>query len=230
MSWHWFVGRIYSDHNRSRLIKEPVQDFLRILSDGGLGIDIGGDCRRHPRLLTINLQENQNTDVVADAMKLPFRDGSVDVVITQETLEHVRCPDAALAEIYRVLKPGGTLFCQLPFVIGYHPGPNDFYRFSREGIVALVERAGFKPTRVSVSVGPAAAFSRICAEFFATSVATLSPRLYRPAKGAAALLFYPLKWMEPVLLRSPQIDRLAGGYIVFAQRGEGPAQDMGSRA
>lgn len=230
MNWHWFVGRVYSDHNRSPLIQRPVQDLLLSLNNGGWGVDIGGDCKRHPRLLTVNLQRNQNTDVVADAMRLPFGNESIDVVITQETLEHVRCPDIALAEIYRVLKPGGTLFCQLPFVIGYHPGPYDFYRFSREGIVALVERAGFKPTRVSVSVGPAAAFSRICAEFLAASVATLSPRLYRPAKGAGALLFYPLKWMEPVLLRSPQIDRLAGGYIVIAQRGEGPAQDTGANA
>lgn len=229
MNQQWFIGRVYSDHNRSPLIRRPVEDFLRKLSQGGWGIDIGGDCKRHPRLLTVNLQRNRNTDVVADAMRLPFDDESMDVVITQETLEHVRCPDVALAEVHRVLKPGGTLFCQLPFVIGYHPGPYDFYRFSREGIVALVERAGFKPTRVSVSVGPAAAFARICAEFFAVTAATISPRLYRLAKGAAALLFYPLKWMEPILLRSPQVDRLAGGYIVFAEKAEASAQDMEPR-
>ncbi len=36
--------------------------------------------------------------------------------------------------------PDGTLYVQLPLVIGHHPGPTDFWRFTREGIVHVVER------------------------------------------------------------------------------------------
>jgi SAM-dependent methyltransferase len=48
---------------------------------------------------------------------LHFEDRSFDVVISSETMEHVRCPWDGFAEIYRVLKPGG-FHC---FTIPYHP-------------------------------------------------------------------------------------------------------------
>ncbi|HEX2118143.1 MAG TPA: class I SAM-dependent methyltransferase [Acidimicrobiales bacterium] len=45
---------------------------------------------------------------------LPFRSGSVDVVVTLETIEHVLDPDGLLEEIHRVLVPGGTLVLSTP--------------------------------------------------------------------------------------------------------------------
>jgi SAM-dependent methyltransferase len=48
--------------------------------------------------------------VVADGLHLPFGDGSVDVVCTSNTLEHVREPWELLAELVRVTRTGGALF------------------------------------------------------------------------------------------------------------------------
>jgi ubiquinone/menaquinone biosynthesis C-methylase UbiE len=45
----------------------------------------------------------------ADARDLPFRDGEFDKVVFISTLEHIEDPAAALAEVTRVLKPGGLL-------------------------------------------------------------------------------------------------------------------------
>lgn len=45
----------------------------------------------------------------ADAMRLPFRDQTFDVVVSTSSLHYWQDPDAALAEIYRVLRPGGRL-------------------------------------------------------------------------------------------------------------------------
>jgi ubiquinone/menaquinone biosynthesis C-methylase UbiE len=52
--------------------------------------------------------------VQADAQALPFEDNSFDVVISCETIEHVPDPRAALREMYRVAKPGGSLFLTTP--------------------------------------------------------------------------------------------------------------------
>ncbi len=52
--------------------------------------------------------------VVGDALALPYGDGTFDVVIASEILEHVPEDDAAIAELVRVLKPGGTLAVSVP--------------------------------------------------------------------------------------------------------------------
>jgi SAM-dependent methyltransferase len=49
-----------------------------------------------------------------DATRLPFADGSFDVVITSEVLEHIQNDVAAIAEMVRVLKPGGHFAATVP--------------------------------------------------------------------------------------------------------------------
>jgi len=77
------------------------------------------DCwRGHPEL------RNRAFPVSAEAM--PFTSGRFDVVIVNEVLEHVSYQEAALREIWRVLKPGGRLllFC-----------PNRLYPFETHGLM-----------------------------------------------------------------------------------------------
>jgi ubiquinone/menaquinone biosynthesis C-methylase UbiE len=53
-----------------------------------------------------------------DAQRLPLRDGSIDTLISCETLEHLPNPKAALSEFARVLGPGGRLFLTTPNYLG----------------------------------------------------------------------------------------------------------------
>lgn len=52
--------------------------------------------------------------VKGDALDLPYADGTFDCVIASEILEHVPADDAAIAELVRVLKPGGALAVTVP--------------------------------------------------------------------------------------------------------------------
>jgi SAM-dependent methyltransferase len=54
------------------------------------------------------------TAVNGDATRLPFADGSFDRIIASEVMEHVADDDAALAELTRVLRPGGTIAITVP--------------------------------------------------------------------------------------------------------------------
>lgn len=49
-----------------------------------------------------------------DAYRLPLPDDSADMVMCQTVLMHLKDPHKALAEMVRVAKPGGTVFCQEP--------------------------------------------------------------------------------------------------------------------
>ncbi|HEX2922861.1 MAG TPA: class I SAM-dependent methyltransferase, partial [Chloroflexota bacterium] len=60
----------------------------------------------------------------ARAEKLPFDDGSFDAVVSQHLVEHLDDPSAALAEWYRVLRPGGILVLVTPN--GDYPDPEIF--------------------------------------------------------------------------------------------------------
>ncbi len=49
-----------------------------------------------------------------DATKLPFADNSFDCIVTSEVLEHIHSDVAAISELTRILKPGGTLGVTVP--------------------------------------------------------------------------------------------------------------------
>lgn len=84
-------------------------------------------------------------DAFADAARLPFPSSSVDAVVCLETLEHVGDFERSLAEIARVLKPGGRAFLSMPFLYPVHDAPFDHTRLTEHGWTAQLARAGLVP-------------------------------------------------------------------------------------
>ena len=92
----------------------------------------------------------------ADATSLPFADGSFDAVIAAEILEHLPDDTAAMAEIARVLRPGGTVAVTVPAWLPericwalsteYHEVPGGHVRiFTRAELTAKLTAAGLTP-------------------------------------------------------------------------------------
>lgn len=73
----------------------------------------------------------------------PVDSGSIDLVISTETIEHVPDPDAFLREAWRVLKGNGQLLLTVPFSARWHFVPHDYWRFTPAGLKLILERAGF---------------------------------------------------------------------------------------
>ena len=99
----------------------------------------------------------QAAAVTADATRLPFRDGSFDGIIVAEMLEHIPHDAAALKEIARVLRPGGTVAVTVPAWLPervcwalsseYHEVPGGHVRiFTRAELTAKLTAAGLTPT------------------------------------------------------------------------------------
>ena len=75
---------------------------------------------------------------------MPLEDGEIEVVFGTEVLEHCPDPRAVLAEIHRVLKPGGLLFFTVPFLWPLHDSPHDYYRYTPFALQHILAEAGFR--------------------------------------------------------------------------------------
>jgi SAM-dependent methyltransferase len=210
-----FIRRFWAAHNDSPAVRREIRSLLEGLR-GGRGLNLGcGEARLDPRLVHFDLIRSAAVDVLGDALALPFADGQFDVVLSQETVEHVPDPFRAVREAARVLRPGGTLYLQAPFVIGYHPGPEDYWRFSRAGMRRLLVQAGLECARVEPAVGAGTGMYRIAVEFFAAVPARILPALYLPAKALGSVILYPFVWWNGFLARGSQSDRIPGGYFAI---------------
>src|SRR5262245_60287595 len=88
-------------------------------------------------------------DTWCDGHHLPFADGTFDTVLSLEVFEHVPDPDRMLAEMHRVLRPGGKLLVTVPFLSLQHALPYDFWRYTPQGLRAMLEDAGFTVERTT---------------------------------------------------------------------------------
>jgi|SRR5690606_36555492 len=82
--------------------------------------------------------------VFADAAQLPFRDNTFQAVLCLEVLEHVPQPAVVMAEISRVLVPGGTAWISMPFLYPVHDAPFDFQRHTLFGLQRDAAGAGLE--------------------------------------------------------------------------------------
>lgn len=98
--------------------------------------------------LGVDMREGPNVDKVDDLETLSLWDPDYDnvgLVLCCETLEHVKRPWKALKRIRKILSysGGGMVVVTVPFTFGIHAHPNDYYRFTAEGLKALFDHAGF---------------------------------------------------------------------------------------
>ena len=67
-----------------------------------------------------------------------------DIVIAEQVFEHLEDPMAAAKNILQMLRHGGTFLVTTPFMIKSHPSPLDLWRWSAQGMMVFLQRAGFK--------------------------------------------------------------------------------------
>lgn len=213
------VKKIYGDHNDARNVRRALKTLIQIMPKPFKGLNIGaGKTKIHPDIRNLELEPGANIDLVGSVLDIPCNDNEFDLVIAQEVLEHVKNPRKAVEEVFRVLKKDGYFYMQLPFIIGFHPCPNDYWRFTHEGILELLEHSNFKVIELKITVGPAVGFYRVLVEFLSVCFSLGIPFLYKPMKLAAAVLCWPIKLLDPLLIKSKEANRIAGGYYVIGQK------------
>ena len=102
----------------------------------GLVLDYGSGVRERyfDNVVNYEIHPNPSVDVIGDGTTIPFKDDSFDAVISLAVFEHVRDPFFTAREVTRVLKPGGQVYLQVPFLFHEHGYPNHFYNMTQAGM------------------------------------------------------------------------------------------------
>ncbi|MEO8464134.1 MAG: methyltransferase domain-containing protein [Gammaproteobacteria bacterium] len=78
--------------------------------------------------------ESDLIDYRDDVQSLSFGNDTFDAVVCDAVLEHVPRPWVAIAELNRVLKPGGAIWVSVPMSYPYHEGPKDYWRVTPDAL------------------------------------------------------------------------------------------------
>jgi SAM-dependent methyltransferase len=84
---------------------------------------------------------------------VPLGDGTVDLVLSTQVLEHVADPELYLRECARVLRPGGQLVLTTHGIMFLHRDPTDYWRWTSDGLRLVIERAGLEVVEVRGVLG-----------------------------------------------------------------------------
>ena len=101
------------------------------------------------KMIRIDYDPNKKPDIVADLNEpLSLEESLADNVFFFNALYIFKNPVSVLSEIRRILKPGGKLFLSAPLIFSESKGPNDYWRFTSEGLRCVLESAGFKEIEI----------------------------------------------------------------------------------
>ncbi|MEJ2184877.1 MAG: methyltransferase domain-containing protein [Gemmatimonadota bacterium] len=159
-SKNWLVHRIHDaalearlrEHARGCLVDigcgdKPYAPLAAPYVDRHIGLDHPGSGHGRGQV-----------DLFALAYDTALAPDSIDTVLCTFVLEHLEDPARALAEMRRILKPGGTLILSAPQSWHVHEAPRDFYRYTRYGLQHLMEDAGLRVVEVTPLAGFAVTF------------------------------------------------------------------------
>lgn len=149
----WYVAR-------TDLLHAALSDFA---VDRTTVLDIGSadgpsaswlhDGTRHLASLDIDPRGLGSHGVCGSALSLPFADSSFDMVSAFDVIEHCDPEADALAEVNRVLQPGGRLLMAVPAYewawTDFDVANGHFRRYTKTRAVSAVERAGFQVERAT---------------------------------------------------------------------------------
>lgn len=139
-----------------RLLAETARQLpasSRVL-DAGAGEGRFSEFFAHTNYVGVDLAVGDSTwnyrglDAINSLDQLCFADNSFDVVVFTQVMEHLPEPSAVLAELQRVLRPGGLLILVAPQSWHAHQIPHDFYRYTAYGIRYLLQKNGLVAEKI----------------------------------------------------------------------------------
>lgn len=182
---------------------------VKVLVVGGGGRGRGADpIYDNPQIKVFgfDVYRGEAIQFIADGHNIPVHDDTFDAVIIQAVLEHVLDPRQVVEEIWRVLKPGGLVYAETPFMQQVHMGAYDFTRYTESGHRFLFRK--FERIRSGSNGGPGTVL-RWSLQYLASGLF----RTYRAGK-VAGLLFFWLDYLDRLVPERFAVDGASGVFFL----------------
>jgi len=137
-----------------RLTEQMDGPFLEVGSkDYGSTQDLRALFAPRGEYIGVDMQDGRGVDVVMDLTEgfeqvdRALGRRRFGTIFCLSVLEHCREPFRMAENLMRLLKPGGSICISAPFSWKIHPYPNDYWRFTPEGIRELFPKLSFEPAQ-----------------------------------------------------------------------------------
>jgi uncharacterized protein YbaR (Trm112 family)/SAM-dependent methyltransferase len=209
---------------RDLLLAQRSERRPRVLVIGGSRIGQGMDDFAHDSRLELvesDVSFGPRTALICDAHQLPLADGSVDAVVIQGVLQALVDPAACVAEIHRVLRPGGYVYAETPFMQQVCVARFDFTRYTHLGHRRLFR--DFEEVKSGPVCGPGMALAWSYQYFLLSFFKGARVRTF--VKGFTRVTAFWLKYFDHVLIDRPGGVDAASGVYFLGRRSDTPLSD-----
>lgn len=192
------------------------KDLELAIKQGKKVINVGAGDYHRPGVVSIDpyYKEENELRIKAFGENLPFETDSIDFVICNGLLPHIKEPRKIVDEIYRVLKPRGRVYFDISFLHPFNPAPNDYNRLTLSGLEYLCGK--FDKIQSGMCLGPNSAIARILVEY--AQVFFRNKSLKRAAKNLAKIIVFPFKYLDKLLINNKEAVNLAGGVYFYGKK------------
>jgi SAM-dependent methyltransferase len=125
-----------------------------------LDLGCGHRAKTYDNCLYLEVYRSKSADLIVEPTGLyPIRDQSLMGIGCFAVLEHVPKPWLVIQEMHRMLKPGGHVMIDWPFLQPVHGYPSHYFNATREGLTSIFQEEGFEVTQAFTGAHQNAAFT-----------------------------------------------------------------------
>lgn len=192
-----------------------LEEFLKNFNDDDIVVNVGSLSKKIKGVYNLDIAYYPNIDIVADAHHMPFKNASLDGVIIKNVFEHLKNPLKVREELKRVVKAGGRIYAKVPFMQPFHAVPDDYQRYSINGLHEFFK--DFRIVEEGISVGPSSALAWFLREYLAILFSFNSMRALKFWRALFSYFTAPIKYFDVFFRKRKEAHRLASAFYLILE-------------